>query len=282
MVTKPLTAKADTANVESVLDKLSGFEVTGTAATRKENHERLQVDAEHAIRVKAKTKDKVALDVYVGLTKAGNTMVRAEGEDVVLSVRGSIRYVFDKELKMFRDRVVTDVNVEDVKAMAVQSSKGSFRFEQVDNVWRQAASEKPIKDFAADKVRSLASALVRLRATDFAEPGLSDEAAGFTTPSATVTFTKKDDTELTLTLGKAHEGGSDYYARVSDRDTLFRVSKYTAERAIADASAFAKSADDEKPAPTPPDMGHGGAPTELPPELMKQLQQQLQQQGMGN
>ena len=95
-LTAPVAAKADQSAVESVLDKLSGLEVASVAATRKENHKLLQVDAETGIHVKAKgAGDKALLDLWIGESKTGGTMVRLEGSDTVIAVRGSLRYAFD-------------------------------------------------------------------------------------------------------------------------------------------------------------------------------------------
>ncbi len=280
-MTAPVTAKADKTAVDAALDKLTALEVTGVAATRKENHERLQVDADKAIRVKAKQGDKVLADLFIGETKKGNTMVRAEGNDVVLSVRGSMRYAFDKEVKLFRDRVVTDIDTKELTGMTVDSEKGSFAFEKNDeNKWTQAKGQKPIKHFAESKVESLASSLARLRAADFGAPDLTADAAGLAKPTAKVTFTKKEGEPIVIELGQSVE--NDYYLRTSGKEIIYRISKYTGDRMIADAEAFAKDPEAEKKAEAaapPPSMPMGGpGANQLPPELMRQLQEQMAQQ----
>lgn len=279
---KPVAAKADMAAVDQVIEKLTTLEVSGVTATRKENHARLQVDAEKAIRVKAKGGDKVLLDLYLGLSKGGNTMLRVEGKDTVLGAKGGLRFAFDKEAKQFRDRVITDVDTAEVTAMVVESPKGVFKFDKADKAWTQAAKEKPITDFSDAKVQSLASTLLRLRAADFADEGMTAEAAGFGPLNGKVTFTVKTGAPVVLELGKAHENGREYYARVTGKDTIFRISKFTADRIIADATAFADSKKDEDKgaAEAPPMMPPGeGAPQQLPPEIMEQLQRQLANQG---
>jgi hypothetical protein len=280
-VTAPVTAKADTSSVDAVLDKLESLDVSGVAATRKENHAKLQVDADKAIRVKAKKDDKVLADLYIGASKAGNTMVRAEGSDSVLSVRGSMRYAFDKDLKMFRDRVITDLETDTLSAIVFESPKGKFRFEKQDKAWTQAAGQKPIKDFADSKVQSAASTLARLRAADFAEPSFTPAEAGLTPPQAKVTFSRPDSEPVVLELGA--EVGNERYLKKSDSDVIYRVSKFNADRMLADAASFAidpKEAKKDAPsaaAPMMPGMGGEGM-NQLPPELMQQLQQQMANQ----
>lgn len=281
-VTVPVSAKADTSAVDAVLDKLESLDVGGVAATRKENHARLQVDADKAIRVKAKNGDKTLTDLYIGAAKGGNTMVRAEGSDNVLSVRGSIRYAFDKEAKMFRDRVITDLDTDALSSISFESAKGKFRFEKQDKTWQQAAGEKAIKDFADSKVQSAASTLSRLRANDFAEPSFDPAQAGLTPPAAKVTLASKDKDPVVLELGA--EIGNERYLKKTGSDVIYRISKFSGDRMLADAAAFAIDPKEAKKeaapggAPMmPPGMGGEGM-NQLPPEIMQQLQQQMANQ----
>ncbi len=280
-------ANADMTAVDSVLDKLTTLDITGVAATRKENHAKLQVDDGTALRVKAKAGDKLVLDLFVGASKNGNTMVRLDGKDTVLIAKGGLRFAFDKEAKMFRDRVITDIDSNELTGLVVESTKGSFKFDKAGTAWKQAAGQKPIKDFSDAKVQSLASTLSRLRAADFAEPTVSPDAAGFSVPDAKVTLTGKTGAPTVLELGKQHPNGTEYYARVSGKDIIFRISKFTADRMISDASAFAEDKKEEgKDGAGAPGMPTGmmppggeGAPSQIPPELMEQLQRQLANQG---
>jgi len=281
-VTQPVVAPADTSAVDAVLEKLTSLEITGVAATRKENHARLQVDKGAGVRVKAKAGDKLVLDLFVGVSKSGNTMLRLDGKDTVLAGKGSLRYAFDKEVKMFRDRVITDIDTAEVTGLTVESAKGIFKFEKKDTAWVQAEKEKPIAEFSDEKVQSLASTFARLRAADFAEPSISADAAGFAAPSAKVTLTLKDGKSVVLELGKILADERDYYARVSGKDTIFRISKFTAERMMADATAFTEDKKDDKAAAEgAPEMPMGDAPGggQLPPEIMEQLKRQLANQG---
>ncbi len=168
-VTAPLTAKADQGAVDAVLEKLSELEVTGVTASRKENHARLEVDAAQAIRVKVKQGEKLVADLFLGATKSGGTMVRSEGQDTVLSVKGAIRYPFDKDLKSFRDRVILDLDAKDLSGLSLSSAKGTFVFskapaaEGAESKWTQvlAKGEKPIVRYSDTKLQSLSTTLGR-------------------------------------------------------------------------------------------------------------------------
>lgn len=272
----PLVAKADTAAAEAALDKLSDLEVAAIAASRKENHTRLGVDPAHGLHVKAFAGDKLLLDAYLGEAKSSGTMLRLEGQDVVVATRGSIRYAFEKELRYLRDRTITELDPATLKALSLVSAKGSFKFEKPDAKWVQAKAEKPIKDFADSKVESLASSFAKLRATDFAEPGATAESTGLSAPQATLVLTPKEGAEIKVELGKADPTNTDYFVRSSQSEVLFRISRYTGDRLIADAAAFSeppKKPGEEQAANANKGMPVGGGGS-LPPEILKQLQQQ--------
>ncbi len=270
----PLDAEAAQTAVDSALDKLADLTVTSVAATRKENYAKLEVDPEHAVRVKAKAGDKQVADLYIGASKTGGTMVRVEGQEPVLAVRGSIRYPFDKEVKDFRKREITEIPADELTAIEISSDKGNFKFERQGEAWAQAKGEKAIDKFDPQKVQNLAHSLGSLRANDFAAKDEPDSVTGLDAPVGKVTLTKKDGSKVELALGKEHANGSDTYLRATGGEVVYRVAKYTADRLRPDAKAFEKV----EPKPNDPSAAaHGGMPIagggDLPPEIMKQLQQ---------
>jgi hypothetical protein len=293
-LTAPLSADVNQSILDGALDKLADLKVASVAATRKENFEKLEVDAAHAVHVTAKAGAKPLADLYLGASKGGNTMVRVEGQDVVLAARGSVRYAFDKELKDFRKREVTDLDAKEITGLALTSGKGTFKFERATTegaVWTQVLGkgEKPIAKLDPEQVETLANTAAHLRADDFATATETDAETGLATPDTKIGLTKKDGSKVDVAIGKLHASGSDYYAKVSGSDVVYRLPKFSAERLMPDAKFFEKS---DKPAAPPEGAnphggmpmgmgGPGGAGGGLPPELMKQLQQQMQAQGAG-
>lgn len=272
-LTEPLAAKADATAADAMLDKLSDLKVASVAATRKENHEKVGVDAAHGIHLQAFEGDKLALDVIIGESKSSGTMLRKPNEDVVVAVRGSMRYAFDKELKYLRDRNITDADPDTITQVALTSPKGSFKFEKVEDKWTQPKGEKPIKDFAPSKVQGLVSSFAKLRASDFAAPETTLATAGLESPTATLVLTPKEGEPIRIELGAQSGEGDNYYLHASTSDVLYQVSKYTGDRLLADAQAFS-----EPPKPAGEANAGKGLPVagggDLPPEILKQLQQQ--------
>lgn len=128
-ITRPIQAPADRSSITTALDKLHELEVVGVAASSARFHERLEVDAEHAVRVVARGRDgNVLADLWIGAYRSGNTMVRLEGQERVVSVRGSIKFAFNKELRDWRDRTIADVDPDQVTEVAWTGPNGTFRF----------------------------------------------------------------------------------------------------------------------------------------------------------
>lgn len=292
-VAAPVEAAADATAVDAVLEKLTTLEFVTVAATNTSNHAVLEVDDLHAIHVVAKGAGGNALvDLRIGAYRGGNTMIRVNGANDVLAVRGSIKYAFNKEVREFRDRTILDTDASDVRAVSFVSDQGTFRFERnASDEWVQAAGERPIERFSASKVDGIVSAVSRLRASDFAAPVAE---TGLAAPRSTITLAIRHaaaedggtptNEEVVLTLGAELGGGNtDAYVGKRGTDVVFTVSGYMVERLRPALAAF--QADLPPPdggAPeAPPAMppSGGGEPLQLPPELMQQLMQQATQMG---
>jgi len=128
MVVSPLEAPADQATVTTALDKLGELHIEGIAANTATHHEELEVDAARGLHVVASGADGELANLWIGATRAGNTLVRVEGEDQVVTVRGSIKFAFNKALREWRDRGVLDLESDDVIEMSWQGPNGTFHF----------------------------------------------------------------------------------------------------------------------------------------------------------
>ncbi|MFK7987885.1 MAG: DUF4340 domain-containing protein [Sandaracinaceae bacterium] len=185
-LTAPVESSAAQTAVNTVLDKLGDLDVAGRAASTAAHHEDMEVDAGHGIRVTANAGSDTVIDLYIGAFRAGNTLVRQEGQDEVLMVRGSIKFAFNKPPRDFRDRSMTELTVGEVSHIAFENENGRFAFFNDGTDWQQnltaAEGEEPpaaIEDFAGAKVRTMVSSLARLRASDFAASDATPESLGF-------------------------------------------------------------------------------------------------------
>jgi hypothetical protein len=130
-IAAPIEAEADQSAVSTALEKLDEMEVASIAASNPQFHARLEVDREHAVRVVARSEGgDVLADLWIGAYRSGNTMVRVEGQDRVVAVRGSIKFAFNRELRDWRNRSVLDVDPEQVREVAWAAPGKTFRFER--------------------------------------------------------------------------------------------------------------------------------------------------------
>src|SRR5262249_24471544 len=259
----------------------------------------LEVDDEHGVKVTAKRGNENLLELIIGAYKGGGTLVRLKGKDTVLTVEGSIKYAFNRELKEWRARKILDVDSADVQDIRLESKNGSFHFARSDKEWQPAAKQPAIERYSPSKVDSVVAALSRMRASDFAESGTTAEQAGLAAPlgTASLTIVHKSKTEpkpdggeskaepsappetIVLRLGKAVDSTeySDYYLQREGKDTIYRVSKYLAERVMPNMEQFQtpkpepekKDKGDEHSAgdESKPELPTGAEHSQLPPEV---------------
>lgn len=290
-IAAPLDAMPDMSAVNGALDKLAELEVTSVAARNKENHEVLEVSDAKAVRVIVKAGNDTVLDVLIGSYRSGNTMVREAGKDPVLSVKGSIKWAFNKALKDWRDKTITGVQSDSVKTLELRNGESVFRFVRDGETWKQAEGERAIERFDGSKVQTLVGSIAALRAMEFAAPATTAAEAGLTDASPSVLLTTDGEAgvqQVRLRLGAARgEGDRERYLQRDGNEVIFVISKSQADRLAPTAESFQAPPDAGVAAPAPaaaegdPGTPREMDPSQLPPEIMQQLQQQLRQQGMG-
>lgn len=282
---EPIQAKSDQPAIATALGKLGELEITGVAATKKENHAKLEVDAKTGTRVTAKTGGQVVLDVWIGMYRSGNSMLRKEGEDAVAMVKGSIRFAFSKQLREWRDRGIVELATDKVQSVELSNPKGHLKFAKNGDAWTQAPGEKAIPRFDPDQVKSLVSTIATLDATDFAEDGVTAETAGVGEKAARVVVSSTTDAEpsqVVLRIGNTKS--NDYYVAREGVPTLYVVSRWVAEKLLAGADQFQKPEEGKAPVgsaenPIPVEPTAITHPSMDDPEMRKKIEAALKAQG---
>ncbi len=135
-VTAPVNYAADMSAVTTMLDKLDTLEVVGTATRRSSNHAAMEVDDAHGIHVIAKAGTRVLADVFIGVLRSNNTLVRPAGQDGVAMVEGSVKFAFDRELRDWRDKLIHTLAQDQITRIEFQNpgtataAHGNFVFER--------------------------------------------------------------------------------------------------------------------------------------------------------
>lgn len=209
-VAEPVDAVADQEAVHTALAKLEELEVRGVAATNPENHARLEVDEDKGIKVVVKGSDGPIATLWIGAYRNRNTMVRLDGDDTVVSVAGSIKFAFNKELKNWRNRRVVNVDPARVRQVRFESENGRWEFARnAEDEWTPAEGQEEIERFGPSKVQSVVSSIARMRAVNFAEPGVNREQAGLLEPTATVTLWVRPEGEDASDSAEGATAGED-------------------------------------------------------------------------
>ncbi len=260
VLTAPVKADADKTAVSTAVDKLDDLEVMDVAATKAAHHDKLEVSDEKAVHViVGRDGGKEWVHLLIGAYRGGNTMVRKAGDDRVAAVKGSIKYAFNKPLRDWRDRHIVDVDAKRIVGLRFENDHGRFAFERnPGGTWKQAEGTT-LERFDPDKVASVATALARMSASDFAPADATPETTGLGEGAATVLLRIAPERkgapdggtpdggaaapsgpveEVVLRLGGQVEGKEQFYLQRQGRNTIYVVSKYLADRLRPEASRF--------------------------------------------
>jgi hypothetical protein len=266
---EPVDAKADEDAVKNALNKLGELEVTGVAATKAENHAKLEVDATKGTHVIAKSGGQTVIDMYVGSYQSNNSMIRLNGQNNVATVKGSIRYLFTKFPREWRDRSITKLEVKDTQELTFDNKNGHFAFKRKGEDWEQVLGkkEKAITPLDISKVKGLASTASTLNATDFPEPAVTEEKAGVGAGAAVVTLKNQPEggEAKTVVYRIGNQEGQNFYLKVDGGDLIYLVGSWTAGRLTPNKDTFVKKED--KQAAGPP--GSRGNPIPVEPSGMQ-------------
>ncbi|MEM7449083.1 MAG: DUF4340 domain-containing protein [Myxococcota bacterium] len=308
----PLDAEANESAVQTALSKLGSLDIRGVAATRAQNHARLEVDESHAVQVKIERDNETVATLLLGAFRGGNTMVRAAGEDRVYNAKGSIKYAFNKDLDDWRNRRVVDLELQNITEVHFESQNGAYGFRRNGDDWEQllGSDEHAVEKLASSKVEGHVRSLVSLSATGFAEPSLTVSNAGLEEPraKAILVFTESDSTpdedaapddsdlsevqsttgdatppeteKITLLLGGTAEGEGRSYLQRQGNDLIYIVTQGIEEKMMPDEESFQMSEEGDEGS-GPLNVAPNSPTGDIPPEILQQLQQ-MQTPGAGS
>jgi hypothetical protein len=273
-VTSPVTAKANAANVRSLLDNLKDLKTKEVIDRGTGSYDQYELSDGKAVHVVAfKGADKV-VDLYFGKSGSRGQMVRVAGKDGAYGVSGYSSYLYTREVKNWRETTI--LKFEDANAIQVDvtNKNGLFSFSKNGDKWSASQTvrdkegklekkpEKEWKKFDEAKVKDLLRAYKALNAEDFGEPkDTAESGLDKADQNGGVVHIKLKDSagDITVKVGKVSKGTS-RWAMKEGNETLYSISSWTADWATANASKFEKSDDknkkdkDKAPAPAPEEM----------------------------
>jgi hypothetical protein len=267
-VVKPAQAKANATNVKSLLDNLKELKVKEVIDRTTATYGQYDLNDDKAVHVVAYKGADKAVDMYLGKSGSRGQMARIAGKDGVYVVGGYSSYLYTREVKNWRETSV--LKFEDANAISVEvdNKNGKFGFSKNDDKWsgsytprdkggKLTAAAGKWEKFDEAKVKDLLRAYKGLNAEDFADAkadsGLDDAVKN----GGTIKIKLKDNGgEHIVKVGKVAKGSSRYAVKEGGDGTVYVISSWSADWAIAEKSKFEKS-DDKKDGGAPKDDGHG-------------------------
>jgi len=248
-ITQPAAAEANQTNVTSLLGNLKTLKVTEEIDPGTGQYEKYGVTdgkATHAAFYKGA--EKVG-EFWFGENGSRGQMTRIAGKDGVYAIKGYSSFLYDREMKDWRDRTVFKFEEDKVKAVDITNEHGVFAFAKDKDKW--TAKFKKAKDpaggelkrFDEQKVKDAIRAFKGLNADNFAE-GKKESDVGLEKPAATITFTLEDGAKKTLHVGSSAEGSS-RWAKSEGASEIISIGSWAADWAMGNADKFQKP-DDKK------------------------------------
>ncbi len=252
-ITAPISAEADQKAIESVIENMQKLKATALIADTPDVHEKYELRDGDGVHARAYQGDKVVLDMFFGKRGSRGQMMRRGGEGAsaaVYAVDGYSSYNWAKDLKGWRLKDM--ITFEDTNAVAieVENDKGKLSFTKDGEDWKgkfyprkddKLGAGKDIERFDGNKVKDLLRAYKNLKATDFAA---ADADTGIDDPIANggevrITLKDEDKPSKIVKVGKTQEG-SNRYAAKEGGDTVYVISSWSADWAVAGVDKFQK------------------------------------------
>jgi hypothetical protein len=267
-LTKPVDAKANQANVKSLLDNLKTLKVAEQIDATTASYAKYGVSDDKGLHAVFSKGNGVVLDARFGENGGRGQMTRLAGREGVFAVKGYSSYLYARDAKGWRDLTLFKFEEGDVTAATIRNEHGTFSFTKDGENWKgklekPKGTAEPIKDFDDAKVKDFVRAYKALNADGFAEKGKTPTDVGLEKPLASVQLTLKDGAKREVSVGATAEGSS-RWVKVSGSDDIWSISSWAADWAMAEPKKFQKDKDKDKKADAPP---AGGMPAGMPPGM---------------
>jgi hypothetical protein len=256
-VVEPIKAKANSSNVDGLLDNLKALSLTEVVSDSADTYSQFGVTDTAAVHVVANKGADVVADLYFGHGGSRGQMMRIAGKTGVYGVKSYSSYIYTRDVKQWRDMLLMKFDDTKVKFAEITNEHGAFVFTKAADkdkkasdsadkktAWEgkfrkgKAGALAPVARFDSAKVDDLVRAYKDLNALDFAQ-SKSPVDTGLDTPSATLTVTLEDGARKVIKLGKPGESSS-RWATTEGNPEAFTISSYAADWVTGDVDKYQK------------------------------------------
>jgi len=239
MVSEPLTDRAGESAVRSLLSDLAGLTIEREFTPGNAEDLRSYGLASPALRIEMKLKNGQSHVVELGDKDVLGTAAyaRIDGGKSVVMTSPMLLTSGGRKLSEFRDRTLLGGTSTDFAGLRFQGPAGNFEIGRKDDTW---SFTSPTPGETEDtEVSSLISNLTTAEATDIVSETQADAGKyGLVAPKLSLTVRLANGGERIIAIGE--HPGEDYFAKVSDRPQVYKVSASFRDR-VATSSASLKS-----------------------------------------
>jgi hypothetical protein len=258
-VVRPVDALANQANVKSLLDNLKSLKVTELIDGGKASYEKFKVADGKGLHAVFSKGGAVVLDAIFGENGGRGQMTRLAGKDGVYAIKGYSSYLYDREVKGWRDTTVFKFEENVVSTVSIENEHGSFAFAKDGEKWTAKHNGAALEGFEESKLKDLIRAYKSLNADGFAEKDKTEADLGLTKPASTLIITLNDGAKREIRVGATAEGSS-RWVKASGLSEIVSISSWAADWATGEPKKFKKP--EEKKGDKP--AGGSAAPPPMP------------------
>jgi hypothetical protein len=121
---KPVQYEADSFPMRSLVEKLADLDLGDIVTTNTSRHGEFEVGDDKAVVLTVWGGGQQKARLLVGKVSGPSTMTRLPGKPEVYATGGFVRSLVDKEVTVWRSKVITDVKREDLSEITVKTAAG--------------------------------------------------------------------------------------------------------------------------------------------------------------
>ncbi|MFM8393566.1 MAG: DUF4340 domain-containing protein [Acidobacteriota bacterium] len=230
LVTQPLTAPANTVAVQTLLGDLTGLTIEREFTTTNSEELKSYGLVTPSLRIEIRLKNGQTRTVELGEKDVigSASYARIDGGSNIAMIGSSLLTSAGKSVSEFRDRSLlggpSNNPTGDLAGLKFVSSSGTFELAQKDGAWSFIAPA--VVEADEMEMSALLSNLTGAEAREIVSE-TQDEAGryGLTAPQLSLTVRLIGGGDRTISVGAKE--GDDYYAKVSDKPQVFKISAAT-------------------------------------------------------
>jgi hypothetical protein len=248
---RPVEAEANESNVKSMLDNLKTLKVSEVIDPGKGAYDQYKVSDGKGLHVVFTKGSATVLDAWFGENGGRGQMARLAGHDGVYAMKGYSSYLYDRDVKGWRDSAIFKFEDSAVNAVTIENEHGNFDFTKSGDKWSakykepKGAAAKDLEKFDEAKLKDMLRAYKGLNADGFADKEKTAADLGLDKPAATVVITLNDGAKREVKVGATAEGTSRWVQASGVKDFV-SISSWAADWATGEPKKFQKADEAKK------------------------------------